>query len=61
MDGMKTSTTSMCHYECGQCSMEATVVANRQSRDAWRRHMATHPKRHDYRAWSWEVLPLEFG
>jgi hypothetical protein len=53
-------TVPMVRYECQQCDMQATCVANPSSSAAWADHMATHANHSGYMAWTWAVLPLPF-
>lgn len=51
----------MVRYECGVCSMSATNVVTPVSELAWLDHMETHSAKSAYKAWTWMVVPLEFG
>lgn len=53
--------TAMIHYECGVCSMSATLVDTPAGNLAWHDHMATHAVSTDYRAWTWTAVQLPFA
>lgn len=61
MQGSSNTTTRMIHFECRECEVMATCVANPAAVEAWHAHMRTHTEFAKYDRWIWEVeqLPLE--
>lgn len=50
--------TSMVHFECHTCHMNATCVATPTATLAWLDHMDTHALPANYSAWTWTVVKL---
>jgi len=48
----------MVHFECSTCGVSATCVLNTSAEVAWYDHMANHALVDNFRAWTWEVVPL---
>lgn len=53
--------TSMMHYECLTCGVNATCVATLAAAEAWHDHMANHEDPRSYKLVTWVAvqLPLE--
>nr|CRY97790.1 hypothetical protein [uncultured prokaryote] len=53
--------TEMIHYQCGVCSMTATVVNTPTSTLAWHDHMMQHARMLNFRSWTWAIEQMDLG
>jgi len=51
--------TSMIHYHCHTCGVNATCVLTNSAELAWLDHMENHAERKNYGAWTWTVVQLD--